>query len=359
MIDLPGFGVLTVPLERAEEALLKRKQPTLVQGDGLLLNDFLEAQIDPRTGALRSLHVPGKRGNRLSIQLARREKTGNAAAEYSTMQLTSSKTIENSTVRACVSVEGDLIWKGNHTGHFRIDYKLDRGQRTLMIEGALTGLAKCTGSPWNSAYVLRTAWPNEAAILSYRACGSRVGWTGGKAVALDAIEIDDVDYKTWLLPAGLAFHQRTEERFMETIVSTGSRGDACFRFGVGVDLPNAPVAALNFAQSPYVVAVEPAKVQRAAPASWLMNVDAKHVLMQLESPLVDLDGKLIGMRLHISELANKSVTAHIRALREVSEAHRVDYHGGRVAKLTVEGDTTSIALRPSEMTFVDLIWAHK
>ena len=58
----------------------------------------------------------------------------------------------------------------------------------------------------------------------------------------------------------------------------------------------------------------------------------------------------------MTEFANKSVTAKIRGLREVSEAHRVDYLGGRIAKLTVEGDTTSIALRPGEMTFVDVLW---
>ncbi len=52
--------------------------------------------------------------------------------------------------------------------------------------------------------------------------------------------------------------------------------------------------------------------------------------------------------------SGKSVTARIGALREVREAHRVDYWGNRIAKLTVEGDTTSIAIRPHEMTFVDI-----
>ncbi len=107
MIDLPCFGMLPVPMESASSSSRKREQ-TLVQGDGLLVNDFMEIQIDPRTGALRSLHAPGKRGNRLSMQLARRERTS-AGVEYSQMQVTQVRTVENSPVRGLIRASGKCL----------------------------------------------------------------------------------------------------------------------------------------------------------------------------------------------------------------------------------------------------------
>lgn len=366
MVDVPGYGMLRVPFQRTTESK-KRREPTLVQGDGLLINDFLEAQIDPRTGSLRGLHIPGKRGNRLSVQLARREKSGAAAATYSQLQATDVRTLESSSVRGMVRASGKIFHGGTGgsggqtSGAFEIDYTLTRGQRILAITVRLNHLVALNDSPWKSAYVLRTAWPNESAVITCRACGSRHPWSAGKAVAPTLIEIDDVDHRTYLLTGGLAFHQRVEERFLETILSTGSPTEGEYRFGVAVDLPNPLIAANYFGQPPLVVPLTsknnaPLPGSSDSTAAWLMHVDAKQVVMELDAPLVDATGACAGIRVHLTEFANKSVTAKIRGLREVSEAHRVDYLGGRIAKLTVEGDTTSIALRPGEMTFVDVLW---
>ncbi|MGN6547528.1 MAG: hypothetical protein ACTHK7_20920, partial [Aureliella sp.] len=358
LVDVPGFGMVRVPL-RSESSAAARRERTLVQNDSLLINDFLEAQVDPRTGGLRSLHIPGKRGNRLSIQLARREKSGAGEAEYSQAQTTSVRAIENTTVLGIVRAQGQLLYRDTVAGQFEIDYEVLRGSRVLAITVRLDALSSLSGSAWNAAYVLRVAWPNEAAVLTGRNCGSRQTWAGGKIVAPTLIEIDEADYRTHLLTGGLPFHQRVAERFMETILTAGAARSGEFRFGVGVDLPNPVVAAQQFLTAPLVVPLAaPAGQAEQAPAAaaWLMHVDAKHVVMELEAPLVDRDGRCVGMRVHLTEIGNKSVTTRIRALREMSEAHRVDYLGGRVAKLTVAGDTASIALRPNEMTFVDLLW---
>lgn len=357
LIDVPGYGMVRVPLRSPGVSALRRER-TLVQNDSLLMNDFLEAQVDPRTGSLRSLHVPGKRGNRLSIQLARREKTG-GGIEYSQAQATSVRAIEDSTVVGTVRAQGQLFFRDALCGQFEIDYELVRGSRVLTITVRLDTLTSLSGSAWTAAYVLRTAWPNESAVLTGRNCGSRQSWGGGRTVAPSLIEIDEADYRTYLLTGGLPFHQRVEERFMETILSAGSATSGQFRLGVGVDLPNPVVSAQQFLTAPLVVPLgaSPGQAdQTPAAAAWLMHVDAKHVVMELEAPLVDRSGRCVGMRVHLSETANKSVTARIRTLREMSEAHRVDYLGGRVAKLTVQGDAASIALRPNEMTFVDLLW---
>jgi hypothetical protein len=362
MVDVPGYGMLNVRLQPASEAP-GRREKTLAPSESLLLNDFLEIQIDPRTGMLRSLHVPGKRGNRLSLQVARRLRESTGAAEFSTAQATGIRVLENSTVLGAIRVQGQLVLRGQRCGEYEIDYQLPRGSRILSLAIRLSQLDRPQGSAWRDAYVLRAAWPNESAVLTLHNCGSRQTWSGGKATAPSLIEIDETDYHTYLLTGGLPCHQRIEQRFLESILAAGAANGGQFELGVGVDLPNPVISARRLHAPEICVPLETSAAARgrnatdaSAAAAWLMHCDAKHVVMELEAPLVDATGRCVGMRIHLSEISNKSVTLRIRALREVAEAHRVDYLGGRIAKLTVAGDTTSIALRPSEMTFVDLIW---
>ncbi len=142
------------------------------------------------------------------------------------------------------------------------------------------------------AYVLRTAWPSEASILSTRSCSSRQTFPSGKAIATEWIEIDDVEYRTYLLTAGLPFHHRVEERFMETLLGNGSTGQLRRKIGIGIDLPNASIAALQFGQPAHAVPLQSAAnaPTAAGAATWLMHVDAKNVLMQLYAPLMDEAG---------------------------------------------------------------------
>ncbi len=345
--------MLPVAMQNAP-APARRREATLVQGDGLLVNDFMEVQIDPRSGAIRSLHVPGKRGNRLSVQLARRDKSSEQV-EYSQSQLTELKTLVNSPVHGLIRASGTLTMQGQRTAHFEIDYELLRGQRLLGLTIRLKDVQPLSGSPWTSAYVLRTAWPSEAGILTTRSCSSRQSFPSGRSVATEWIEIDDVEHRTYLLTLGLPFHQRIEGRFLETLLGNGACGPMERRLAIGIDLPVPSVTSLALSTGSANLPIQLATEAKAEPA-WLMHLDAKNVVMQLDSPLVDEAGQIAGMRVHLSETTGKSVTARIRALREVREAHRVDYLGNRIAKLTVEGDTVSIAVRPHEMTFVDLEW---
>lgn len=358
MIDLPGFSLLAVPLQSSSNSA-KRREAMTAQNSGLLINDFLEVQVDPTTGNLRSLHIPGKRGNRLSLQLARREKSGSSEFEYSSSRAASVRAIESSAVRGIVRANGQLQFKGQRSGEFEIDYELSRGSRILSITVRLDSLEPLRGTAWTAAYVLRTAWPDESTLLTNWICGSRQSWPGGKAVAPSLIGFDDADHHTYLLTGGLPFHQRVEERYLETILTANPARGGEFRIGIGIDLPNPVISARQFCTTPITIPIRriatPTSIESST-ATWLMNIDARQVVMDLESPLIDRAGNCAGIRIHLSEIAGRSQTVRIRSLRDVAEAHRVDYLGGRIAKLTVDGDSISIALRPNEMTFVDVIW---
>ncbi len=72
--------------------------------------------------------------------------------------------------------------------------------------------------------------------------------------------------------------------------------------------------------------------------------------------VVSPEGLLIGQRLRLSETENKTTIARIRCSRDVAEAHRVDHLGGRIGKLTAEGDCCTISLRANERVLVDVLW---
>ena len=109
LIDVPQFGFVLANV--SESTNVKSRQRGLADNNGLLQNEFLEAQIDSQRGHLLSLHVPGRRGNRFSFSVARREMNGKQPV-YSEMQAERCETLFNSQVRGIMRSTGRLINQG-------------------------------------------------------------------------------------------------------------------------------------------------------------------------------------------------------------------------------------------------------
>ncbi|MCA9134214.1 MAG: hypothetical protein KDA45_13695, partial [Planctomycetales bacterium] len=264
-IDIPSMGFVVAP-RHSTPRLPPSKQRPLADAGGLLNNEFLEVQLDNARGHLRSLHIPARRGNRLSLMIARRDQLGTpkkdgakgAVSQYAYSQMVASdlQMLTCSNVRGMIRVRGWLEMEGDSVGKFEIDYSLWRGSRILEIDLHLYDLAPLSdGNPWRSAYIARLAWPSEAAILRTFAGGSRSPWPSGRALAPTLIEIDETDYRTHYLTGGLAFHRRMEERFLETVLAV--RGDTSLRqrLAIGVDLPQPLISAASILDAPYALEV--------------------------------------------------------------------------------------------------------
>ncbi len=352
LVDAPQFGFVLASITRA--TAVKSRQRALADNSGLLQNEFLEAQVDAQRGHLLSLHVPGRRGNRFSFSVAKRVATGKQPI-YSEMQAVKTETVVNSNVCGSISTTGKMIENGSSVGTFHIDYSITRGSRILDVNVRLSDLKPLDDDAWKSAYVLRFAWPTEAAIVRTFLAGSRDSWTGGRAVAPQLIEIDEVEYRTHLLHGGLTFHRRVEGRFLETLIAVQGQTEVSHRFGIAVDLPYPQQTAAQFMDRAYEVELASSKpIQNRS--SWLFNVDVKNARLDLECPLLDANGQLIGQRLRLAETDGKIANARIRCSRDASEAYRVDNLGGRIGKLTVAEDTCTISLRANERVFVDVLW---
>lgn len=351
-IDVPSAGFVVAPL--LADAGKAKKKAVLADAGGQLRNEFLEAQIDMRRGSLRSLHVPARRGNRLSMVVGRREKT-EGKSSYSDMQATDVRMLTSSSMCGLIRAKGKLVLDGQKTGEFEIDYEVWKGSRVLEIAIRLSHLKSLSQSnPWLSAYVARLAWPTEAAILRSYSGGRRHSWPSGRTISPNLIEIDEADYRTHFLPGGLAFHRRTEMRFLESILAA-SNEDVEHRIGIGVDLPFPLLGAADFLDSRYSKLVTGTS-EVVANQGWLLTSDVKNVMVDLESPLVDTAGRTVGVRLFLSECEGKSTSTRVRLMHNVAMASRVDYLGNHIGKLTVQDDSLTIAMRANEQCNIDVIW---
>ena len=352
LVDVPQFGFVLANVTDAPA--VKVKQRALADTIGLLQNEFLEAQIDLQRGHLRSLHAPGQRGNRFSFSLARREVSGKDF-QYSEMQAERVQTVMNTNVQAAIRASGKLIEQGKSVGNFEIDYCLWRGSRRLDVAVRLSELKSLLHDPWKSAYVMRFAWPTEAAIVRNFAAGTRDTWSSGVAVAPQLIEIDEAEYRTYLLTGGLAFHRRIESRFLETLIAVHGQTEVTQRFAIAVDLPYPQQTAAQFMDRKYEMSLTADK-SLPARSSWLFNIDAKNARLDMECPLINGEGLLVGQRLRLAETEGKTANVKIRCSRNATDAYRVDSLGGRLGKLTVADDSCTISLRANERVFVDVLW---
>jgi alpha-mannosidase len=363
-VDLPAMGFVASPLQKQSTG--KSENLVLADAAGMLKNEFLEAQIDLHRGHVRSLHVPSVRGNRLSVQVAYRSRTGNKT-EHTEMVARQVSMLTCSNMSGIIRSSGHLYLGKKPMAAFEIDYQIQRGSRWLAVKVTLSDLqfpdsaSQAAGNggegksynPWHSAYVLRWAWPTEAAILRTFPEGRQTPWTGRQSIAPDLIEIDEASYKTYILTGGLAFHRREDLRFAETILATQGQSTVRHRIGLAVDLPYPVSSARQFMDKPYELAVDRVG---ASQSGWLLNVDSKNVLVDLDSPLLDSEGKTVGLRALVSEMAGKSTTAKIRWFRDVGQANRVNFLGGKMTRLVTQGDEITIALRAHEQACVDLLW---
>lgn len=350
-VDLPSMGFVTSRLSEHATATLDKF--VLADASGMLRNEFSEAQIDLQRGHLRSLHIPARRGNRLSVMLAYRELDGKEV-RYSEMVAKEVTMLTSSNMSGIFRSRGYFAWQGSSVGEFEIDYEIRRGSRIVAATISLQNLQfPEQRNPWLSAFVMRFAWPTEAAHLRVFQDGHRSAWNGGKTFSPELIEIDEADYCTHILTGGLAFHCRRDLRFAETLLAVSGQQSVRHRVGFGVDLPNPWMTARQFIDKPHQITL-PASPSNST--GWLLTVDVKNVHADLECPLVDAAGNNVGVRLTIGESAGKATTARLRVLRDVAEAHRVDFLGNRLNRLTASGDGVTIALRAGEQALVDLLW---
>lgn len=363
VVDLPGMGVVRLdfaPLSgRNSRTGRSRSEGVLATADGTLSNEFMQLQLDPKTGQLRTLMAPGHRGNRLGQQLAWRG--SDAASGEPTYFPASCESLEllevtdlKGILRTCGKLSGE---SGVQLADFQSTFTLWRGSRVVLVEHVLTPRSEWPSREPHRHYAcLRTAWATPAASLACWNQSVKLPWPGGEVLAPWAVEIDEVDYRTSLLCGGAFHHRRRGERFLDSWLAWDSADRLKLRVGIGVDLPQ-PHQTISELACPPLVIEDPLPELTVGSSGWFFHCNQPQTSF---IPVASLRGadqrQLVGVRLLMLETGGRASAVQLRSFRDLSRASRVTADGHHLGSLRVTGDRLELNLRAHEQMFVDLFW---
>lgn len=377
--DLPPYGFVKVRAKNVENSavaakpILSRasvfskltgKRSGIADSDWTLANEYLEVQIDPKKGHLRSVFVPNKRGSRMSgmASLVLGEHFGGKKwqeADFLPREKAELRLIENSTVRGVIESSGNTMVPGIGPMKLLTRYTLWKGARWLDIDVECDGLHQ-----HRFQCVWRTAWANESATLSAWQQGTKGKLSAPMQALVELVEIDDIENKIYLATGGLSTHQRFEHRYLVTPLPHD--GERCARFSLqlGMDWPRPLETSLDSIDPPLWTSVR-LPSEGTDSGAWLAQSNLPHVSVDADDPR---DGTLwIGEEspresfdslFWVRETRGKRATAKLSFLKNAEEAWRIDAHLRESTKLDVENGQVLINLRPSEQCRIAVRWSR-
>jgi len=371
VVDVPPMGFVWVT--PASSPTKQRPSPLLAEDlrdrENLVVirNEFLEATINPTTGAMQSLKDYGKRGNRLSQQLALRAgnsrgKVGQAwqdpddSAEYSVMAADSVEVSAATTAYGEIIVSGRLLDReGKLQATYRQTFRLWRGTRVLHLEIELDPTIVPAADPWNAYYACRFAWADETAELFRGVNQTRQKANRKKLEAPLYIAIDSGEMQTTILTGGLPYHKRIGDRMLDTILSVRGERQKKFHLGLGVDLPQPHNEALGLL-APATVTYQTASAPKSGDSSWLFHIDARSVVATHWEPVAEGDA-IVGVRVRLLETSGRAARARLSAFRPVRSARRLDFKGESRGECQLNEDRVQLELSAGEWIELEMLWA--
>lgn len=370
IVEVPAMGYAWVTAGGADSAAKRSpaKEPPLAEPQDLLLrNEFFEVLVDPHTGAIRSLHDYGHRGNRLSQQIALRQPGPKArpgdvwrdpdeTAEYSVMAADSVEVTSTGPVLGEIVSRGRLVdLQGKRLAGFRQTVQVWRGSRVIGLEIELDVEQEPRADPWNSYYAARFAWPDESADLFRGVHLLRQPTDGKRLESPYFVEVRTEKQRLAVLTGGLPYHRRVGLRMLDTMLVARGENQRRFRLGIAIDHPQPVMAAVELI-SPVVAVDERSPPPRGAASSWLFHLDAKSVLATRWEPLASADEAVEGFRVRLLETEGRPVKARLRCFRRPTSARQVNFLGEALAELSVDQDTVTIDFSACEWAEVEVRW---
>ncbi len=336
--------------------------------DWTLANEFMEIQIDPKKGHLRSVYIANKRGSHMSgmTSLVRgpadvmRKWDDADCIELFDIRL---KLVEASPLVGIVEVTGSAKNVDGTLVQVTTRYSLWKGSRWVVIEIVAENLKLDSCS-----CVWRTAWQNEGASISAWSQGIKGKLQAPFQGTIELIEIDDADHRICIAPQGLSAHRRSGSRFLNSYLPIGIDGSTRSRFAIGLDWPRAYETAVDQMDSPWIVEdfLAPQEMDQGA---WLAQCSLSHVNLAWDDirPVLEPNRLPVGESelwtgqpadacLWLREVRGKFGSAKLSFFRRVVEAFRVDCQGREFDTLSVVDGQVVVAVQANEQSRILLRW---
>ncbi len=371
VVDVPPMGFVWVT---PSDARSKQKPSPLLAEDlrdrenvVVLRNEFLEATINPTTGAMQALKDYGKRGNRLSQQLGLRVpgsrgpvgqswQDPDSRAEYSVMAADSVEVTSATTAYGEVVVSGRLLDREGATqATYRERFWLWRGTRVLHVEIELDPVIEPAADPWNAYYACRFAWNDETAEIFRAVNQTRHKASRKQLEAPLYLEINDGEMQTTVLTGGLPYHKRVGDRMLDTLLSVRGERQNKFHIGLGVDLPQPHNEAISLL-APQTVAVQNAAAPKSGDSSWLFHIDARSVVATYWEPIVD-GNAVTGVRVRLLETNDRAARAKLSTFRAAGSARLMNFIGESLGDCQINEGRIQVELAASQWIELEVLWS--
>jgi hypothetical protein len=328
VVEIPalGFTWLSRIGEPGASTPGGRRSITLAD-QGTLRNEFLEAEIDPTTGGLRSIRDTRSRENRIGQQLIYQPggktivkdiQVTNAGHALGEIVSTGSLVDDHDTVLATVR-QRFRVWLGRPLLEMQIEIRPERSPQ---------------GYPWHAYYGARFAWRDENAKLFRGVVGQSSATTHTRPTTPDYFELHSGSQRTQLLPGGLPFHQRHGSRMLDAILIPPGESATTFELALTMDREQPMQTAWGLTSPVLAVPVEKGP-PHVGPMGWLFHLDAPNLLM---TSLNAEPGDVVAVVARMLELNGFAGAAELRCPRNPKEAELVDALGTPQQTLGTQGD---------------------
>jgi hypothetical protein len=387
VVDIPPFGFVRMRLRATSgsrsASLPSPEKPSksswltrlagvrsgIVGTDWTLANEYMEIQIDPKRGHLRSMYIANKRGSRLSGMPslvaggsdAKRKWNDTDCLTLSNVQL---RIARDTPLVGSIEVIGEAKLSTGPTVILKTRYTLWKGARSVEVVVESENLDSQSVS-----CVWRTAWLNEGATLAAWQHGIKGKLQGPLQATVELIEIDDAEHRIYIASKGLSFHRRSDSRFLISDMPIGLDGKVKGHFSIGIDWLRPYESAMDFCDAPWVIEDTTMGLKDVDEGAWLAQCSLPSVHMSFvdTAPAIDagacqeqkatlLAGKVGDACVLLCETQAKSGSARPSFFRDVAEAWRVDSQGREFESLTVIDGQVSIQIKSNEQSRILMRW---
>jgi hypothetical protein len=227
---------------------LFRTSPKRIADANSLRNEFMEVMIDSKTGGIQGVYSGPVRGNRLSMRLVLGDRE-------TTSRCDKIRVLESMPSIGSIETTGTILDSNQLAlATFKLVFTLERGSRVLSLSGQFDPSPELIfdANPWNSYVAARVAVATDTGLTRAILRDKLHRTSGRRLVAPLGIETDEADRQTLIASAGLAYHRRVDDRFIDTLLIVSGESANQFELHYGFDV-NQPIELAKSLIAPAVI----------------------------------------------------------------------------------------------------------
>ena len=346
VVEVPSLGFAWVP--RGNPNTPPPKPRIKTADNGLVRNEFLEADFDPATGAVRAVRDTRNRMNRLGMQLV-----------FNPGSKTKARSVTVTNAGAAlgeVTCDGDIVDEHDKLlCRFKQRLRAWVGRPVLELRIELDPVHLPTGYPWHAYYGARFAWRDPRAAVFRGGNGSNDRSTYTRPVSADYLELRLGAERNFVFTGGLPFVQKHADRMADVILLPEGETGRVFDLLIALDRDYPMQTALGWV-TPSPVVITDKGPPHIGPTGWLAHVDLPSLLMTSLRPVAPGEGMSRAVAMRLMETAGFGGAAEVRFARDPERVAMFDGGDNAGAPLSVAAGGVQVEFSANEAFRIRAEW---